>query len=115
MRGALRGRQRPPSKVQNYGNLRHARISDLGKADRAIFAERRGESAVPRTADMFSVGLREELPMDAARARARIAEIRSAGGKVTADELDQLWAALPPVRPDQILGSWRGSEFVSGH
>ena len=53
--------------------------------------------------------------MDAARASARIAEIRSAGGRVTADELDLLWAALPPVRPEAILGSWRGSEFVSGH
>jgi hypothetical protein len=53
--------------------------------------------------------------MDAATARTRIAGIRADGGRTTVDELDQLWAALPPVRPEAILGSWRGSEFTSGH
>ncbi|MEU8243542.1 DUF4334 domain-containing protein [Actinoplanes missouriensis] len=47
--------------------------------------------------------------------RDRFAEIRADGGKATPDELDQLWAALPAVRPEEILGSWQGSEFVSGH
>lgn len=49
------------------------------------------------------------------QARQRIAAIRSAGGSVSPDELDTLWAALPPVRPEEILGTWRGSEFASGH
>jgi hypothetical protein len=53
--------------------------------------------------------------MDATTARTRLAEIRATGGKTTIDELDGLWAALPPARPDDILGSWRGSEFSSGH
>jgi len=53
--------------------------------------------------------------MNVVEAGTRIAAIREAGGKVTADELDELWAALVPVRPDEILGSWKGGEFVSGH
>lgn len=53
--------------------------------------------------------------MDAATARSRIAGIRAAGGKTTIDDLDELWAALPPVSPEEILGAWRGSEFASGH
>jgi Domain of unknown function (DUF4334)/GXWXG protein len=53
--------------------------------------------------------------MNAPKARARIAEIRATGGRVTIEELDELWAALETVRPEEILGSWRGSEFVSGH
>ncbi|MEV6303110.1 DUF4334 domain-containing protein [Actinoplanes sp. NPDC051861] len=53
--------------------------------------------------------------MDIDEARVRIAEIRRSGGKVSPDELDELWAALPVVRPEEILGSWRGGEFDSGH
>ncbi|GAA2692482.1 MULTISPECIES: DUF4334 domain-containing protein [Actinosynnema] len=53
--------------------------------------------------------------MTADEARARIAEIRGAGGRTTVEELDVLWAALPTVAPEELLGDWRGSEFVSGH
>ncbi|MEW1658869.1 DUF4334 domain-containing protein [Streptomyces sp. NPDC093707] len=53
--------------------------------------------------------------MNTEQARERITDIRTAGGKVSADELDVLWAALPPVRPEEILGDWRGSAFVTGH
>ncbi|GAA2676429.1 MULTISPECIES: DUF4334 domain-containing protein [Actinoplanes] len=49
--------------------------------------------------------------MDADQARARL----GAGDKFTFDELDEIWAALPTVRPEEILGAWRGSEFVTGH
>ncbi|MFI1198356.1 DUF4334 domain-containing protein [Streptomyces sp. BHT-5-2] len=53
--------------------------------------------------------------MDVEQARERIAEIRAAGGKVSIDELDALWGALPPVRTEEILGAWRGGAFVTGH
>lgn len=53
--------------------------------------------------------------MNVAAAATRIAEIRAAGGETTAAELDDLWAALETVRPEEILGAWKGSEFVSGH
>ncbi|MFG3115379.1 DUF4334 domain-containing protein [Streptomyces sp. NPDC048197] len=53
--------------------------------------------------------------MDIEQARARIADIRAAGERVTADELDQLWAVLETVRPEEILGSWQGSAFLTGH
>lgn len=53
--------------------------------------------------------------MQTSEAPARVAEIRAAGGRTTVDELDDIWAALPVVRPDEMLGDWAGSEFVSGH
>ncbi|GAB7028925.1 GXWXG domain-containing protein [Streptomyces sp. NPDC021749] len=52
--------------------------------------------------------------MDIEQARARIAAVRAAGGRVTADELDRLWALLETVRPEEILGSWKGSAFLTG-
>ena len=48
-------------------------------------------------------------------ARALFADLRKAGGKVAPDQLDEVWAALPTVRTEEILGSWRGSEFDTGH
>ncbi|WP_433830646.1 DUF4334 domain-containing protein [Actinoplanes sp. CA-015351] len=48
-------------------------------------------------------------------ARGRIDEIRTHGGKVSPDELDQLWTTLETIRPEEMLGAWKGSEFVSGH
>ncbi|RAU95916.1 DUF4334 domain-containing protein [Mycolicibacter senuensis] len=30
-------------------------------------------------------------------------------------ELDEFWAALPPATLDQLIGEWRGGEFVTGH
>ncbi|MFB6437761.1 DUF4334 domain-containing protein [Streptomyces sp. NPDC056411] len=53
--------------------------------------------------------------MDAEQARARIAVIRSADGMSPADDLDELWAALPPVRPEDILGPWKGYAVATGH
>ncbi len=49
--------------------------------------------------------------MDADEARRRL----EAGDKFTFDELDEIWSALPTVRPEELLGTWRGSEFVTGH
>lgn len=48
-------------------------------------------------------------------AQQRIAAIRSAGGEATTEEVDELWAALPPVSPEEILGLWHGSELRTGH
>ncbi|MFJ8676715.1 DUF4334 domain-containing protein [Streptomyces sp. NPDC093589] len=45
---------------------------------------------------------------------ARIAEIR-AGRAVSTAELDELWLGLPAVRPEEILGAWKGSAFSTGH
>lgn len=45
----------------------------------------------------------------------RLSEIRANGNKATVDEMDRVWDSLPAVRPEDILGSWRGSEFVTGH
>jgi hypothetical protein len=53
--------------------------------------------------------------MDTSRARARFAELRRQGGRVSAAELDEIWAALDTVRPEEILGEWRGGEFDTGH
>ncbi|MBC9712653.1 DUF4334 domain-containing protein [Streptomyces sp. TRM66268-LWL] len=53
--------------------------------------------------------------MDNTEARALFARIRAAGEYVDPDELDAIWAQLECVRPEEILGSWRGSEFDTGH
>jgi Domain of unknown function (DUF4334)/GXWXG protein len=53
--------------------------------------------------------------MDIDEARSRFADLRGRGSAVGADELDALWAALPVVRVEEILGEWRGSAFDTGH
>ncbi|MFI6225977.1 DUF4334 domain-containing protein [Micromonospora echinospora] len=53
--------------------------------------------------------------MDASRARARFSELRRQNGPVSAAELDEIWAALDTVRPEEILGEWKGSGFDTGH
>ncbi|MEV0338201.1 DUF4334 domain-containing protein [Nocardia sp. NPDC050713] len=34
---------------------------------------------------------------------------------VSTQALDELWAGLPTVRAEQILGDWRGAAFQTGH
>lgn len=46
---------------------------------------------------------------------ARLTELRSTGGRVDPAELDELWAGLAVVRPEELLGTWRGSAFDTGH
>lgn len=45
---------------------------------------------------------------------ARIAALRMAE-VVDPAELDALWAVLAPVRAEEILGRWQGSDFATGH
>ncbi|MEU3788344.1 DUF4334 domain-containing protein [Streptomyces fructofermentans] len=53
--------------------------------------------------------------MDALEARARFHELREKDGPVSSLELDEIWAALATVRPEDILGEWKGGEFHTGH
>ena len=53
--------------------------------------------------------------MNVSTARARLSELRRQDGRVSAAELDDIWAALDTVRPEEILGEWRGSAFDTGH
>ena len=56
--------------------------------------------------------------MDAHEARTRfreLQEVREGEGTVDAAELDSIWAALGTVRPEEMLGSWKGGEFPTGH
>ncbi|NBE83433.1 DUF4334 domain-containing protein [Micromonospora rubida] len=53
--------------------------------------------------------------MNASTARARFSELRRQDGRVPAVELDEIWAALDTVRPEEILGAWKGGEFDTGH
>lgn len=53
--------------------------------------------------------------MNINEARTRFAELRANGGKASSEELDEIWAALETVRPEDILGEWKGSEFDNGH
>lgn len=53
--------------------------------------------------------------MNAHGARARFQELRERDGLVEPIELDAVWAALDTVRPEEILGGWKGGEFRTGH
>ncbi|MFC8422803.1 DUF4334 domain-containing protein [Streptomyces sp. NPDC057236] len=53
--------------------------------------------------------------MDALEARARFQELREQDGPVDPAELDDIWAVLATVRPEEILGEWKGGEFDTGH
>jgi hypothetical protein len=44
----------------------------------------------------------------------RFDELRAADSADPVD-LDALWAELSPVTVDEILGSWRGGDFSTGH
>lgn len=39
----------------------------------------------------------------------------ASGHRSTPESLDEIWAALPTVTVDAILGDWRGGELPSGH
>ncbi|WP_151772479.1 DUF4334 domain-containing protein [Streptomyces abyssomicinicus] len=53
--------------------------------------------------------------MNTSEARARFQELRQVDGPVDAAGLDAVWAALETVRPEEILGEWKGGEFETGH
>ncbi|MFJ8187527.1 DUF4334 domain-containing protein [Streptomyces sp. NPDC096105] len=53
--------------------------------------------------------------MDVHEARTLFRELRQRDGRVDPGELDAVWAALPTVRPEEILGAWKGGEFDTGH
>lgn len=52
--------------------------------------------------------------MDAQKARTRFAELRTQRDVATAD-LDEIWSALDTVRSADLLGTWKGDEFHTGH
>jgi len=45
--------------------------------------------------------------------RTRFSALRA--GPATSEQLDELWAELPTVGVEEILGSWRGGDFANGH
>jgi hypothetical protein len=53
--------------------------------------------------------------MNPLEARTRFRTLRETDGPVDAAELDGIWAALDTVRPEEILGEWKGGEFHTGH
>ncbi|MFE0804968.1 DUF4334 domain-containing protein [Streptomyces sp. NPDC058812] len=53
--------------------------------------------------------------MDPRDARARFQALRETNGPVETAELDSVWAELDTVRPEEILGEWKGGEFDTGH
>lgn len=53
--------------------------------------------------------------MDINAARVRLAAIRIQRTKVDAQELDEIWEVLETVRPEEILGEWKGGEIDNGH
>ena len=52
--------------------------------------------------------------MDIEKARTLFAELRGQRD-VSSAELDEIWSALDTVRSADIVGSWKGDEFHTGH
>ncbi|MGV9794170.1 DUF4334 domain-containing protein [Gordonia sp. ABSL49_1] len=46
---------------------------------------------------------------------AKFAELRAVEGVVDDADLDSVWAGLATLRPEEMLGAWKGGEFVTGH
>ncbi|SEC43397.1 DUF4334 domain-containing protein [Rhodococcus koreensis] len=53
--------------------------------------------------------------MNIDQARSTFHELRQRDAGVSPDELDAVWAALDTVRAEDILGSWKGDDFATGH
>jgi len=53
--------------------------------------------------------------MELTEARRRFAELRDRTEGVRPEELDEIWAALPTARVDDVLGAWKGADFATGH
>jgi hypothetical protein len=53
--------------------------------------------------------------MDLDEARTRFTQLRESEGQVADADLDEVWAAIEAVRPEEILGAWKGDEFRTGH
>lgn len=49
------------------------------------------------------------------QAREIFAQLRTQTEGVDPAVLDEVWAALAPVRAEEVLGPWRGADFATGH
>lgn len=47
--------------------------------------------------------------------REKFAAFTERTGQIPDAELDAFWATLPPATVEQMIGDWRGGEFVTGH
>lgn len=45
----------------------------------------------------------------------RLADLQAREGRLDPAELDELWAGLATLRPEELLGSWRGAGLDTGH
>lgn len=48
-------------------------------------------------------------------ARKSFTAFKERAGEIPDAELDEFWATLPPATIEQMIGDWRGGEFVTGH
>jgi hypothetical protein len=48
-------------------------------------------------------------------ALASFTELKARDGQIPDAELDEFWASLQPATIDDMIGEWKGGEFVTGH
>jgi hypothetical protein len=48
-------------------------------------------------------------------ARKKFTEFKERTGGIPDAELDEFWATLQPATIEDMIGEWRGGEFVTGH
>jgi hypothetical protein len=53
--------------------------------------------------------------MGNALARKKFTELKERTGRIPDVELDDFWATLEPATIDDMIGEWKGGEFVTGH
>lgn len=53
--------------------------------------------------------------MNDEQARATFNALKERTDQIPDAEIDEFWATLPPATVEQMIGEWRGGEFVTGH
>jgi hypothetical protein len=48
-------------------------------------------------------------------ARKQFTEFKERGGPIPDAELDDFWGTLEPATIDDMIGEWKGGEFLTGH
>ena len=48
-------------------------------------------------------------------ARKQFTEFKERSDHIADAELDNFWATLPPATIDDMIGEWKGGEFLTGH
>ncbi|MFE9568769.1 GXWXG domain-containing protein [Streptomyces sp. NPDC006692] len=78
-------------------------------------AEKAGDLITGRTSSTPAATLDTRPATLSRHPRARLTDLAHTQARAKPGELDELWEALTSVRPEQILGTWRGTALNTSH